>query len=162
MNMCKLSILLVSVSLMLSNVRLYAQIVVVVNSNNQIDSLSLSELRRIYRAEVTVWEYEEEKGSDIILIDHKHKTRAARQFYKKVVGLSQTRIRLEWLGRMLNGELQNLPIKLASEIEVLKYISQHVGAIGFVRVGQFNLSIGSVKAVKIDGKDFESKEYPIR
>ncbi len=162
MNMCKLSILLVSVFLMLSNVRLYAQIVVVVNSNNQIDSLRLSELRRIYRAEVTVWEYEEEKGSDIILIDHKYKTRAARQFYKKVVGLSQARIRLEWIGRLLNGELQNLPIKLVSEIEVLKYISQHAGAIGFVRVGQFNLSIGSVKAVKIDGKDFESKEYPIR
>ena len=116
MNMCRLSILLVSVFLMLSNVRLYAQIVVVVNSNNQIDSLSLIELRRIYRAQTTVWEDEEGKGSDIILIDHKHKTRAARQFYRKVVGLSQTRIRLEWIGRLLNGELQSLPVKLASEI----------------------------------------------
>ncbi len=162
MNTYKLSTFLVSAFLILGNAGLHAQVVVVVNSSNPVDSLSLIELRRIYRAEVTVWENQEEEGSAIVLLDYKHKSSMARGFYKKVVGLSQTRTRLEWIGRLLNGELQVLRVALASEAGVLKYISQHAGAIGFVGVDQFNSSMSSVKDLKIDGRDFKSSEYPIQ
>ena len=162
MNTFKLSILFFSVCFFLCNASLQAQIVVVVNRDNPIDSLRLSELRQIYRAVESRWRYEQKKGVDIVLLDYKRKTKLVDSFYKQVVGLSRSRIRLMWVGKLLEGELNALPVTVASETEVLQHISQNTGAIGFVSTEGFNSSETLVKAVKIDGKDYKSKDYPIR
>ena len=111
--------LLIWALLLLSSVNLHAQIVVVVNSTNPTVSLSAIELRRIYLGDVTNWEKERGEGTDIILLDHRPRTQIATQFYKKVVGLSQSRIRLEWIGKLLNGRFHKLPVKLDSDTDVL-------------------------------------------
>ena len=161
-NTIKRSIFLGSVFLLLSNVGLQAQIVVVVNRDNPIDSLRLSELRQIYRAVESRWEYEQQDRTDIMLLDYRRKSKLVDSFYKQVVGLSRMRIRLLWVGKLLEGELDVLPIAVASETEMLKRISQNTGAIGFVSLAQFNSSGTLVKSIKIDGKEFKNKEYPIR
>jgi len=162
MNTFKQSILLGSVFLFLTNASLQAQIVVVVNKDNPIDSLRLSELRQIYRAVESRWEYERHEGSDIMLLDYKRTTKLVEGFYKQVVGLSRMRIRLLWVGKLLEGELGVLPVAVSSETEMLEQISQNTGAIGFVSYERFQASGTLVKSVKIDGKDFKSKKYPLQ
>lgn len=97
-----------------------------------------------------------------MLVDHRRRTKIVDSFYKQVVGLSQPRIRLLWIGKSLQGELRVLPVTAASETAVLEHISQNIGAIGFVSAERFDSSRTMVKAVRIDGEDFRSKEYPIR
>ncbi len=162
MNKDKLLILLFWVIFLLSSGKLHAQIVVVVNSKNPVESLSLIKLKRIYMGEVTMWEFNKGEREDIVLLDHRYKTKVAGQFYKKVGSLSQSKIRLIWMGKMLNGEFRSLPVKLDSDADILKYISKSAGAIGFVGADHFDPTISSIKAVEIEGKDFKSEAYSIR
>ena len=162
MNIYKPSILVVMVFLLLTNLSVHAQIVVVVNRANPTDSLRLSGLRRVYRTVISKWEHEQQERTDITLLDYKRKTKLVESFYRQVTGLSRSRVRLLWVGKLLQGDLRVLPVAVDSETEMLEYISQNKGAIGFVSVERFNSAGTLVKSVKIDGKDFKSEEYPLR
>ena len=162
MNKSRTFLLFCLLFLSLNSGKLYAQFVAVVNSENPINSLSMIQLRSIYLGEITTWEFDRKRSENIILVDYRQKTKSTEQFYKIVTGLSQSRIRLEWLGKILNGEFQILPVKLSSETDILKYISKNVGAIGFVDAESFNAKIYPIKAIKIGGKNFKDKNYPLK
>jgi len=66
------------------------------------------------------------------------------------------------MGRLLNGALRTLPVALETEKEVLRYVSENVGAIGFVQAVRINPDQRSIKVLKIDGKSITDKLYPIR
>ena len=138
------------------------RIVVVVNQGNPVESLTLTELKRIYLGEVTRWEPDGHASGSIILIDYRYNSETASEFYKKVVGFSQPRVRLRWIGNMLNGEIQVLPVKIGSEENLLDFISKHRWAIGFINLDSFDPQLGPIKAVKIDGENYSDQDYPLR
>ena len=67
-----------------------------------------------------------------------------------------------WMGKMMNGELQTLPVALDTGKHILSYVSTNVGAIGFVEAEILNTDLASIKVVTIDGKSITDKAYPIR
>ena len=140
----------------------HAQIVVVVNSENPIHSLSVVDLKRIYLIERTMWEFSDRGPVGIRVVAHNGKVGTASTFYNRVLGFSQARLRLVWLGKMLNGELHRLPLELASDADVLKYVQEDPGAITFVDAVNFDSSLESVKALRIEGKVFKDEAYPIQ
>lgn len=137
-----------------------AQIIVIVNMQNSISSLSLNELKEIYTADVVQWESVNGYGEYITLLDYKRKSEVADKYFMTVANLSHAKIRLEWIGKMLTGKIQRVPIKCSSENELIKCVPTNAGAIGFVDVLQINKLPHSVKIVKINNKNFTNTDYP--
>lgn len=159
----KKSLLLVFVGLfMVSGRNVNSQIVVIVNRDNPVKSITMTELKRIYLGEITHWESNDENKSTIILIDYKHKSKIATKFYKKVTGFSHSRVRLEWIGKMLNGESQSLPVNLDSGDDILMLISENRWYIGFVSSSSFDSEMTSIKSVQINGYNYNDGDYPLR
>lgn len=162
MNLIK-SLTLVFVGfLMVSGRTLNAQIVVVVNRDNPVMSIGMTELKRIYLSEITHWRSNDVNNATIILIDYRHKSKIATKFYTKLTGYSHSRVRLEWIGKMLNGEIQKLPVNFDSDDDILKFISKNRWCIGFVNSSSFDSLMTSLKSVQIDGKNYNDKDYPLR
>lgn len=157
MHRYRLFILLVLISLSLGIEKLHAQIAVVVNSNHHMESITMAELNRIFLGEITRW-----KNENVTLIDHKYKSNTTKNFFNRVCGLSQSKVRLKWIGKMLNGDFQTLPVKLASDAEILKFVSETPGAIGFVDSESLDHITDLVKVLKIDGKAVNDPKYPMR
>jgi len=79
----KKSLMLVFVGLfMVSGRNVNSQIVVIVNRDNPVKSITMTELKRIYLGEITHWESIGEDNAAIILIDYKHKSKLSTKFYK--------------------------------------------------------------------------------
>ncbi len=117
----------------------------------------MAELNRIFLGEITRW-----KKENVTLIDHKYKSNTTKNFFNRVCGLSQSKVRLKWIGKMLNGDFQTLPVKLASDAEILKFVSETPGAIGFVDSESLDHITDLVKVLKIDGKAVNDPKYPMR
>ena len=138
------------------------QIVVVVNQDNPVNSLNLRMLSKIYLGETTSWAFDGQKLNEIILLDSGNDPEKASKFYRRVLGLTQSRTRLAWIGKLLSGVFQEVPKKLNSDNEILKYVSNNRRSIGFVWAKNFKPNLALVKAVKIDGKNFDDESYPLR
>ena len=147
---------------MVSGRNINSQIVVVVNRDNPVKSISMTELKRIYLGEINHWQSNNEDNAAIILIDYRHKSKIATKFYKKVTGFSHSRVRLKWIGKMLNGEIQRLPVNLDSDDDILRFISKNRWCIGFVSSSSFDSLMTSIKSVQINGKDDNDRDYPLR
>ena len=122
----------------------------------------MTELKRIYLAEITHWQSNDEKNNAIVLIDNKQKTKMALDFYSKVTGYSHSRVRLEWIGKMLNGEIQSLPINFDSDDKILEFVSKNRWSIGYVSTSSFRSLTNSIKSVQINGKNYIDRDYPLR
>ena len=147
---------------MMSGRNLNTKIVVVVNRDNPVMSFSMNELKRIYLGEITHWQSNDENNTVIVRIDYKYKSKIATKFYKKVTGLSHSRVRLEWIGKMLNGEIQSLPVNLDSDENILEFVSKNRWCIGFVSSSAFDSLMTSIKSVQINGKNYNDRDYPLR
>ena len=159
----KKSLMLIFVGLIaMSGRNLNAQIVVIVNRDNPAKSISMTELKRIYLHEMTHWQSNGEDQAAIILIDYKHKSEIATKFYKKVTGFSHSRVRLEWIGKMLNGEIQRLPLNSDSDDKILEIVSKNQWFIGFVSSSSFDSLMTSIKTLQINGKNYNDRDYPLR
>lgn len=147
---------------MVSGENLNTKIVVVVNRDNPVTSFSMIELKRIYVGEITQWRSNNENNAAIILIDYRHKSKIATKFYKKVTGFSHSRVRLKWIGKMLNGEIQRLPVNFDSDDDILEFISKNRWCIGFITSSSFDSLMTSIKSVQINGKNYNDRDYPLR
>lgn len=138
-----------------------AQIVVIVNSQNPVTSVSLNALERIYTANVIQWESPDGSVRYITLSEYKQKSNFVERFFKTVTGLSHAKIRLEWLGKMLTGEIQQVPKKCFSEKDVIEFVASNTGAIGFVDASMINKLPESVKVLKINDRNYAESDYPL-
>ena len=138
-----------------------AQIVVIVNSQNPVTSVSIDALEKIYTASVVQWESSYNGVKYITLADYKQKSEVVEKFFKTVTGLSHAKIRLEWIGKMLTGEIQQVPVKCSSEKDVIEFVASNTGGIGFVDASMINELPESVKVIKINSKNYTESDYPL-
>ncbi|MCH9030246.1 MAG: substrate-binding domain-containing protein [Bacteroidetes bacterium] len=138
-----------------------AQIVVIVNSQNPVTSVSLNALERIYTANVVQWESSDGSVRYITLSDYKNKSDVVERFFKTVTGLSHSKIRLKWIGKMLTGEIQQVPKKCFSEKDVIEFVASNTGAIGFIDASMINKLPESVKLLKINDRNYAESDYPL-
>jgi ABC-type phosphate transport system substrate-binding protein len=130
-----------------------AQLCVIINNDNPTDTLSKSELRRIYLGEETHWHFQK-RNEPIILTDYKGKMNIAGEYYPQVVGLSPVKVRMKWLEKIFNGEFQSLASPFESEKEVIEFIAANRSAIGFVHLDQITPKPAAIKILKIDGAPY--------
>ena len=129
-----------------------AQIAVVVNPENNLEEITLKDLKRFYLGEITIYK----NGTDIYLIELDS---LKEEFYKTTCNLSSKKIRKYWMKMIFSGENLSPPDGYENIQSALEVVIKKNGAICFV---PFNEVDSTVKILKIDGYLPEDKNYPLK
>ena len=128
---------------------------IVVNRSNPVDSLSFPELRKIFMGEQDHWS--NGRRITVVMLEAGKVERQAvlSQIYK----MDEKDFNQYFLHNMFTGELHAAPKALGSSTEVLKFVFNIPGAIGYLKSSDVN---DSVKVVRIDSRLPGEKDYAIR
>ena len=128
---------------------------IVVNRSNPVDSLSFPELRKIFMGEQDHWS--NGRRITVVMLEPGKVERQAvlAQIYK----MDEKDFNQYFLHSMFTGELHAAPKALGSPTEVLKFVFNIPGAIGYLKSSEVN---DSVKVVRIDSRLPGEKDYAIR
>ena len=128
---------------------------IIVNRSNPVESLSLGELRKVFMGDQTHWS-NGRRITVLMLEPGKPERQAAlSQIYK----MDEKDFNDYFLHSMFTGEVRTAPKAMASGAEVVKFVFNVPGAIGYVRVAEAD---NSVKVVRIDSRLPSEREYAIR
>jgi len=121
----------------------HADIAVIVNNDNDISALTLSEVKRIYTGKVSRFS----NGVPIYLSDLSKKDPLRNVFYKQATGKSTKKMIAYWRERMFSGE--GIPPKENRNTARMKFwVSDQQGAIGYVDASAIDLSVKTVLIIK--------------
>ncbi len=128
---------------------------IIVNRDNPVDRLSMSELRAVFLAERSHWA----NGRRITLVMMEPGQPERETLLRDVCRMSEPDLRRRYLQGLLTGEVLVSPKVLASPVGVRKFVFNVPGAIGYVRLGDVD---DSVKVIQIDGHLPNDADYPLR
>ncbi len=128
-----------------------AQTVVVVNSANSVTNISKAQLLGFYRGDEIVWK----NTSRLYPVTLRTNQAITKTFFEKGLGLNVGRAKRLWLKLALSGKTSP-PKILNNAAEVVEYVSQNEGAIGFIPVEKLD---ERVKVITINGRAYSEKEY---
>mgnify|MGYP000225528155 CR=1 FL=1 len=117
---------------------------IVVHPNNRVDSLSLEELRQIYAGYIWDWSLLGWEGEELVILSREEGS-GARAFFEEEV--------------MKGERLSPAAIIAPLSQGVLDYVASRPGAIGYVSASLLN---EEVKALRLEGKEPSSPDYPLR
>ncbi|RMF65680.1 MAG: hypothetical protein D6743_07635 [Calditrichaeota bacterium] len=134
----------------------FGQFVVVVPTASKIDSLSLKDLKTIFKG----YSVKGTGGAPYQIVEFRP---IGDAFYKKLYGLDSYSIGKHWLRMIFSGE-RVLPPKSFSDINrFIKFLQSHDNSIGFLTVKLFeSLASKSLRAVVIDGCSYKHIQYALR
>lgn len=134
-------------------------IVVIVNSSNPADNLSMSDLKKLFLSERNRWDTG--KAVAPVMVTAGAPERAA--FLKSVCGMSDTEFGKYFLQAAFTGKSATPPKEVGSAQGVKGVVASSPGAIGFVKAADFrgDGSDGAVKAVKIEGMTASDPGYKL-
>jgi len=107
-----------------------ADYVVVVHSSNPVSSLSKTEASRLFLRSSTVWP----NGEHVKPVDLAKNSSARAAFTKEILGRSMGAIDQYWTQSVFSGRAIPPPEK-RSDAEVVAYVRENPGAIGYVAAG---------------------------
>lgn len=120
---------------------LRADIQVIANASNQVDTISKSEIKQIFLGEKVNWK----DGSKIKIADNLDKE-TAREFYSLYLGKEASRIKKIWIKKMLRGTMSP-PESFKDIHELLAFISSKKQCIGFVANGKIPHGVKVLKVI---------------
>jgi ABC-type phosphate transport system substrate-binding protein len=128
---------------------------IVVNHANPIENLPFPELRKIFLGEQTHWS--NGRRITVVMLEPGKPERQAvlSQIYK----MDDKDFTNHFLHGMFTGEIHAAPKTLATSTEVLKFVFNVPGAIGYLKAPEVD---ESVKVVRIDSRLPGEKDYTIR
>lgn len=135
-------------------------IVVIVNSANPVENLSMSELKKIFLSERSRWDTGKSVAPVMVTAGAVERT----SFLKIVCGMNDAEFGKYFLQAAFTGKSATPPKEVASSQSVKATVAASPGAIGFVQAADFHGdgSDGGVKAVKIDGLAASDAGYKIK
>lgn len=113
----------------------FSQVVIIVNPNVPVDSLTKNKLLDLYTGDIRKWD----NNQPIVTFDLKPKLKVRDQFFN-LLGKTSSRMKSIWLKKMLAGE-GDPPTAMDSEKSLLSKIASTPGAIGFVSKSIVNSSV---------------------
>ncbi|MDK9701140.1 MAG: substrate-binding domain-containing protein [bacterium] len=122
----------------------FGQTVLIVNTANNVTSMSRTEVSNFYLGKTTKWS----NGEKAIPVDQKKVNSAGKAFLANIVKMSESEFKKEWMSKMLSGEAEPLLLK-ANDEEVIEFVKANKGGIGYVSASSVE---AGVKFVAIDGK----------
>jgi ABC-type phosphate transport system substrate-binding protein len=135
-------------------------IVVIVNSGNPVDNLTMNELKKLFLSDRSRWD----TGKSVapVMVTAGAPERAA--FLKTVCGMNDADFSKYFLQAAFTGKNATPPKEVGSSQSVKATVASSPGAIGFVKAADFHGdgSDGGLKAVKIDGLAASDAGYKIK
>jgi len=120
--------------------------VIIVNKNSTMGSISIDDLQEIYMGNKKLL-----NGIKIQPCMLNIKSKLSKEFIEDIIKMSPSKFKKYWLKRIFSGYGVG-PTSLRSVEEVIKFVSQHEGGIGFIPE-QMKASLGECKILRIDLKD---------
>lgn len=130
-------------------------VAIVVNRSNPVENLSLAELRKVFRGEQNHWS----NGRRVTVVMLESGKTERQAILSQIYQMDDKDYNSYFLHNMFTGEVHAAPVALASSADVLKYVLNVQGAIGYVRTIDAD---DSVKIVRVDGVLPCEKDYGIR
>ena len=128
---------------------------IVVNRSNPVDNLSFAELRRIFLGEQSHWS--NGRRISVVMLEPGKQERQA--VLLQICRMDDKDFDKHFSQGLSSGDIHAAPKTLATSAEVLKYVYNVPGAIGYVRVTEAD---DSVKILHIDSRSPGDKDYAIR
>jgi phosphate transport system substrate-binding protein len=117
---------------------------IVVNRNNPLSEISMSDLRKVFRGQRSRWS----NGRRVTLVMRDTGAPERNAILRSLYGLDEMEYRRAHLRAVVSGEAE-APKTLASNYGVLRFVYNVPGAIGYVRARDVD---DSVKMLRIDGR----------
>jgi ABC-type phosphate transport system substrate-binding protein len=130
-------------------------VAIVVNRSNPVESLSFAELRKIFLENQDHWS----NGRRITVIMLEPGKVERQIVLTQIYQMDEKDFNKYFLHGMLTGEVHVAPKAMTNSNEVLKFVFNVPGAIGYVKAADVN---DSVKVVRIDSRLPGEKDYSIR
>jgi ABC-type phosphate transport system substrate-binding protein len=131
------------------------RIAVIVNIENPVDHLSVSELQRIVLGERQSWSTK----IPLVLMMRNEQSRERSLLLQKVCRMTDSEYHHYWTGKIFRGEVTSEPVTLPSVGTALNFVSSIKGGISFVDGA--NVRPG-VKVLRIDGRLPGEPGYPLQ
>ena len=128
---------------------------IVVNRSNPVENLSLVELRKIFLGQQNHWSNGRRVTVVMLETGKPERQVVLTQIYK----MDDKDFNTHFLHGMFTGDIHSAPKTLATTPEVLKFVFNVPGAIGYMRARDVD---DSVKVVRIDSRLPSDKDYTIR
>lgn len=128
---------------------------IVVNRTNPVENLSFSELRKIFLGEQTHWS----NGRRITIVMFEPGNSERQAVLVQIYKMGEKDFNNYFLHGMFTGEIHAAPKALPSSGEVLKFVLNVPGAIGYVRAPDVN---DTVKVVRVESRLPSEKDYQLR
>jgi ABC-type phosphate transport system substrate-binding protein len=103
-------------------------VAVIVNTDNPMDDMPISMLRRMYKNDVLKWP----DGTPIILYDLDVYSHIRETFSISVLGRTSEKIAEDWAHKKITNQALNPPRTIKSERMIMRRVSMQRGAIGYV------------------------------
>ena len=128
---------------------------IVVNRSNPVENLSFAELRKVFKGEQSHWS----NGRRVTVVMLESGKTERQAVLSQIYQMDDKDYNSYFLHNIFTGEVHAAPVALASSADVLKYVLNVQGAIGYVRTMDAD---ESVKIVRVDGVLPCEKDYGIR
>lgn len=128
---------------------------ILVNRSNPVDNLSSAELRKVFLGEQNHWS--DGRRITVVMLESGKPERQA--VLTVIYRMEDKDFNAYFLHHVFTGDIHAAPTTLATPTEVLKFVSNVQGAIGYVRT---TAADETVKVVRIDSVLPCDKDYSIR
>jgi len=128
---------------------------IVVNRTNPVENLSFPELRKIFMGQQTHWS----NGRRITVVMLEPGKPERQVVLSQIYKMDEKDFNNHFLHGMFTGEIHAAPKTLANSAEVLKFVLNVPGAIGYIKAPDVD---ESVKVVRVESRLPSEKDYTIR
>lgn len=116
---------------------------IIVNSKNDIESISAKDISKIFMKKTTKWE----NGTIILPVDQIETSQVRKDFSEQLLNKSISAVKAYWQEQIFSGRGVPPPEK-ASDREVIDYVKANAGAIGYIAENT-SISPDGVKIIEI-------------
>jgi phosphate transport system substrate-binding protein len=128
---------------------------VFVHPSNPVDSLTLSELRRIFLLDTQTWPH----GRKITVVLREKGQAERGDAIRLICGVSEREYDRQVLFRTFQGGVNIGPRSIQSAAAMLRFVHSAPGAIGYANADEVD---ATVKLLRIDGVGPDDPRYPLR
>ena len=128
---------------------------IIVNQSNPVENCSLEELRKIFLGERSHWP--NGRRITVVMLDPALPER--KVVLKEIYGMNEKELNNHFIQGVFTGNVLAAPKTLGTSAEVLKFVFNVPGAIGYIRDADVD---GSVKILRIDGRLPGDRDYRLQ
>jgi ABC-type phosphate transport system substrate-binding protein len=133
-------------------------LVVIVNSANPVENISLGDLKKLFLSDKTRWD----TGKSVATVMLASGAPERIAFLKIVCHVSDSDFAKYFVQAAFSGKEVSPPKEVSSAAALKSSVGSTPGAIGFVKASELSAADSTVKAVKIDGVAASDAGYKIK